>query len=43
MAATDAALTPVGLIGLQAQTHAWARSALVPLLGVLASVFAGSA
>jgi putative nucleotidyltransferase with HDIG domain len=38
VAATDAALTPVGLvIGLQAQTHAWAPFALVPLLGVLAS------
>ena len=38
VAATDAALTPVGLlIGLQAQTHAWAPFALVPLLGVLAT------
>ena len=38
VAVTDAALTPVGLlIGLQAQTHAWAPFALVPLLGVLAT------
>ena len=38
MAVTDAALTPVGLlVGLQAQTHAWAPLALVPLLGVLAT------
>jgi HD-GYP domain-containing protein (c-di-GMP phosphodiesterase class II) len=38
VAVTDAALTPVGLlVGLQAQTHAWAPLALVPLLGVLAT------